>query len=92
MDVKEFCRGLELIADKQAGESQSEDSVNVNGFEVETMMSFPENSNPFRYDSYHMGVEIGNNVTAMFASNQDGSIDYVILVNKVSGRRIKVRI
>jgi hypothetical protein len=51
---------------------------------------FPENSNPFHFDAYHMGSKLGNNVTIMFPNHSDTYCSYVIIINTFTGERIKV--
>ena len=49
-----------------------------------------EPGNPYLSDLYHMGTPISKNVEAMFATDREGNTSYVILVDKTTGRRVKV--
>jgi len=55
--------------------------------EIKKLSSIPKNSNPFNYDLFHMGIELGN-LTIMFADHNKN--DYVIIVNKETGERCKI--
>lgn len=57
---------------------------------VENLESFPANENPFHHDDYHMGHRIGKNIMIMYAKHADAVHTYVILVNPMSGERIRV--
>lgn len=48
--------------------------------------------NPFRQDSYHMGTQLGTNAVAMFANFDKDNCEYLILVNTITGERLKVNI
>lgn len=50
----------------------------------------PPGSNPFVYDSVHAGVTLGANLTVMYSKEADGSIGYVILVDRKSGKKCRV--
>lgn len=43
--------------------------------------------NPFCQDSYHMGVQIGRNVTVMMTNHQTEECNYIIVVNNRTGER-----
>jgi hypothetical protein len=78
--VKDFMESKDMRTDHE-----------INGFRLRAMDSFPPNSNPYLHDSYNMGTGIGDNVEVMFGTR--GNIcEYLIIVDKVSGRRIKVMI
>lgn len=51
---------------------------------IETLEPINPNSNPFHYDSYHMGVMAGN-IHVMYASHTDNK--YLIIVNSRTGER-----
>lgn len=59
--------------------------------QIEQMSSFPANANPFSYDAFHMGTKLGSNVVVMHPNFADGHMDYMIIVNVETGKRIKVR-
>lgn len=59
---------------------------------IETMKSIPAGDNPFCHDWYHQGVQVGDNVVVMFASNRDEKCRYLIIVDTDTGRRVKVTI
>lgn len=46
--------------------------------------------NPFNTDQYRMGTDLGNNVTAMFQNFAKDRADYVIVINTVTGERVKI--
>lgn len=46
--------------------------------------------NPFLFDAYNMGIEIGNNVTIMMGNHKNEECKYVIIVNTDTGERIRV--
>jgi len=46
--------------------------------------------NAFRQDSYNMGTNIGRNVTIMYDAHDDDTTEYIIIVNRMTGERIKV--
>lgn len=57
---------------------------------IEKMTSFPENSNPYNHDLYHMGRDIGTDLMMMFANHSSEKMEYFILVNTKTGERTKV--
>lgn len=61
-------------------------------FEIENLDSFPPNVNPFLYDSFNMGVRLGSNLMAMMSNHVDAECTSVILINRTTGVRIRVRI
>lgn len=64
----------------------------VGGFEVEPLQPFPPNENPYHHDYYNMGTQVGNNLTIMFAATNKEFAKFIIIVNNVTGERIKVNI
>lgn len=54
------------------------------------LSAFPANSNPFNYDAYHMGQSFGTNVIIMMPNHDTEYCPYLIVVNTVTGERIKV--
>lgn len=57
---------------------------------IETLESFPPESNPFNHDAYHMGATIGTNVTVMMKNFQTEECPYLIVINHKIGERIKI--
>lgn len=59
------------------------------GVIVEPMepLDFSISSNPFHHDLFHMGTDVNEILLIMFGS----SFDYIILVNKKTGERIKLK-
>ena len=57
---------------------------------TEKMESIPPNSNPFLHDLYNMGMDIGRNVTVMFEAHNGEKADYIIVINKETGERIRL--
>lgn len=57
------------------------------GMVVEKLPPFPPGSNPFQQDRFHMGVEVGDMVI-MYPDLK--KLEYLILVDKPSGERIRV--
>lgn len=57
---------------------------------VVKMNSFPENCNPYHYDSYHMGLDVGIDLVMMLENHASEKMDYFILVNTRTGERVKV--
>lgn len=49
---------------------------------------FPPHSNPFRYDYFHMGTPIGNNIMIMHRVHDNQKAEYIIVVNIETGERI----
>jgi hypothetical protein len=64
--------------------------IEVNGFNIEKLESFPPGENPFLYDFYHIGEQLGENVWVMFNNQLHEETPYVILVNQRTGERIKI--
>lgn len=46
--------------------------------------------NPFTQDLLNMGTTLGKNVLAMKRNHDDENCEYVILLNRTTGERIKV--
>lgn len=60
------------------------------GFKISTLNPNPPNSNPFDYDSYNMGTQLGNNCIVMYGNHQNEICNYLVLVNTATGELIKV--
>lgn len=58
----------------------------------EALLSQPAGENPFRYDAYHMGTRLGTNVIVMHPNHPSEEMKYMIIVNVVTGERLKVTI
>ena len=54
------------------------------------LSAFPENANPYAHDAYHMGQSIGSNAHIMLPNHNSEYCPYVIVINTVTGERIKV--
>jgi hypothetical protein len=61
-------------------------------FNVEPLPPFPAGENPYHHDFFNMGTPVGNNLTIMFAATNKEFAKYIIIVNNVTGERIKVSI
>lgn len=61
-------------------------------FNVESLQPFPAGENPYQHDLYNMGINIGNNLTVMYAATREEFAKYIIILNNVTGERIKVTI
>ena len=46
--------------------------------------------NPYNQDFYHMGTTIGKNVEVMYKLFPSDTHKYIVVVNKVSGERVKI--
>lgn len=57
---------------------------------IQVLKSFPPNSNPFHHDGYHMGTQLGSNVTVMHENHSDKFMRYLIIVNTETGDRIRI--
>lgn len=55
---------------------------------VKEIESFPANCNPMHHDMYHMAKGIGNNITILYAQHEHN--DYIIIVDKISGKRLRI--
>ena len=75
-------RGLKLIADMN---QQGSLLATVDGITLEKLEAIPPGANPFHYDSYHMGMNLGD-MTLMYS---DSRPEYVIFVMP-NGNRIKI--
>lgn len=60
--------------------------------EVKEMTSFPENCNPYNHDAFHMGRSIGKDLLMMHANHPSEEMNYFILVNTKTGKRVKINI
>lgn len=56
------------------------------------MDPIPPNSNPFEHDPYNMGTKIGKDLMMMHGNHPHNAMSYFILVDTVSGERIRVDI
>ncbi len=59
---------------------------------AEKIAPIPANSNPFHYDLYHMGTTLGTNVIVMYPNHPSEEMKYLIIVNVVTGERMRVSI
>lgn len=59
---------------------------------MQPMLPNSDNSpiNPFNQDHYHMGTYLGTNVAAMYANFEDQECHYLIILNRITGERIKI--
>lgn len=48
------------------------------------------NSNPYKADSFHMGLDVGVNAMIMFSEHTHRHQPYIIVIDKRTGERIKV--
>lgn len=58
----------------------------------EMILPIVANSNPFNHDLYHMGTKLGTNVIVMYANHPSEEMTYLIIVNVITGERMKVSI
>lgn len=58
--------------------------------EVQQMESFPPGENPYWHDAYRMGMRLGTNVEVMFEKFEHEVQPYLVIVNKVTGERIRI--
>lgn len=58
--------------------------------QVEQMEPIPPNSNPFCHDHYHMGTTLGSNVLVMHENHSDKPAQYLIIVHKPTGQRLRI--
>ena len=54
------------------------------------LTNFPPNSNPFNHDLFHMGTKLGTNCTIMYPNHKDEECKYLIIINTVTGERLRV--
>ena len=52
--------------------------------------SFPPHSNPYHYEGFLMGRNVGNNVTVMMENFEEDRCRYLIIVDTESGERLRV--
>ncbi len=58
--------------------------------QVKTLESFVPNVNLFLQDAYHMGTKIGENCIIMFEKFDNEIQKYIIVINPITGERIKI--
>lgn len=88
---KALDRARERVASFKQESARTGEKVTINGFEMETMESFPAKENPFRHDAFHMGTRMGTNLTIMYANHDTQKCKYLILVDE-SGRRVRIKL
>lgn len=59
--------------------------------QIEQMSPFPVQEDPFIHHLFHIGPYIGSNVLIMHENFSSEYCDYLIIVNKETSERIKVR-
>lgn len=59
-------------------------------FKVKQLASFEPNTNPYWEDTYRMGMALGSNIEVMHAQHPSEVCKYIILVDRISGQRIRV--
>ena len=64
--------------------------ITIGGMAIEEMSAFPEGKNPFEHDRFHMGTNLGDNVLIMHPNHPDKEAEYLIVVNKRTGKRIRI--
>ena len=57
---------------------------------INELESFPPDVNPFCFDAYNMGTSIGKNVVIMYDKHPNQVAEYLIIVHKPTGKRIRV--
>lgn len=67
-----------------------EPQFEIEGFKIRPMEAIPAYDNPFCHDAYNMGTALGSNLVVMYDTFPDKPMDYLILVNTRTGKRIKV--
>ena len=55
---------------------------------IENLESAPSGMSHFRYDSYHMGADVANDLLVMFGEFKHNP--YIILCNKETGERTRI--
>ena len=53
---------------------------------------FPPNTNPFCHDLYHMGVDIGSNITILMPNHSNDPCPYFYIVNTDTGERLLITV
>lgn len=51
---------------------------------------FPPGANPFYYDAYHMGTQIGKDLLLMHRNHVEEECKYLIFVNNKTGERFRM--
>lgn len=46
--------------------------------------------NPFLSDYYNMGMYLGTNVAVMFGNHPDGRMEYLYVIDMLTGERVKI--
>jgi hypothetical protein len=57
---------------------------------VERNVTQFEPGNPYRQDLYHMGTMVGSNIEVMYPCHTNERCNYLFIVNKLTGERIRV--
>lgn len=57
---------------------------------TEILKSFPPNVNPFTQDIENMGQYLGTNCAVMYGNFEDKECRYLIVIDIVTGERIKI--
>jgi hypothetical protein len=59
---------------------------------IEELKDFPPNVNPFHYEHYLMGHYIGKNVIIMMSKFENENHDFIIVIDKTTGKRIRIEL
>jgi hypothetical protein len=62
----------------------------VGNFRLEELSSLPAKENPFEHDASHHGVTVSDNCVILYSSISNARTEYVIIINKQTGERLKV--
>lgn len=68
----------------------SSEHLDCNGFAIQEMESLDPEDSYFSQDIYNMVQSLGSNILAMFSNNEKEDMKYLILVERETGRRIKI--
>jgi len=71
--------------------SKTMDIIEMTALNASPEMKYDGVINPYLQDCYHMGTKIGHNVEVMFEKFENENHKYIVVVNKVSGERIKIQ-
>jgi hypothetical protein len=66
------------------------EEISLKGFDIKEREPFPAGDNPFLHDAFNMGIDLGSNLMAMMKNHASEKCNYVILVNKITGKRIVI--
>lgn len=87
--MKELNNERIIMTETKEGLTENK-GIDIGGYGIQELSSFPPNVNPFDHDQSRMGIAIGSNLMAMMMNHTDKSCGVLVLADRPTGKRIVI--